>query len=109
MGRKQSLPEPGECSWPDCGCDPHATKVIEALLEQGWCDGTVYKSFVYEECAKLAEQAALPSYGTNARHLGREEARKKIAQDIRQRGKLRASLVPPSHQNGIDNKGADQS
>lgn len=36
MGRKQSLPEPGECSWPDCGCDPHATKVIESLLEQGW-------------------------------------------------------------------------
>lgn len=36
MGRKQSLPEPGECNWPDCGCDPHATKVIEALLEQGW-------------------------------------------------------------------------
>lgn len=36
MGRKQSLPEPGECNWPDCGCDPHATKVIESLLEQGW-------------------------------------------------------------------------
>jgi hypothetical protein len=35
-GRKQSLPEPGECNWPDCGCDPHATKVIEALIEQGW-------------------------------------------------------------------------
>jgi hypothetical protein len=36
MGRKQSLPEPGECNWPGCGCDPHATKVIESLLEQGW-------------------------------------------------------------------------
>jgi hypothetical protein len=36
MGRKQFLPEPGECNWPDCGCDPHATKVIESLLEQGW-------------------------------------------------------------------------
>jgi hypothetical protein len=36
MGRKQSLPEPGECNWPDCGCDPHATKVIESLMEQGW-------------------------------------------------------------------------
>lgn len=35
-GRKQSLPEPGECDWPLCGCDPHATKVIESLLEQGW-------------------------------------------------------------------------
>ncbi len=36
MGRKQSLPEPGECNWPDCGCDPHATKVIESLVEQRW-------------------------------------------------------------------------
>lgn len=35
-GRKQSLPEPGECDWPNCGCDPHATKVIGALIEQGW-------------------------------------------------------------------------
>ena len=36
MGRRQSLPEPGECNWPDCGCDAYATKVIESLLEQGW-------------------------------------------------------------------------
>lgn len=35
-GRKQALPEPGDCDWPGCGCDPHATKVIESLLEQGW-------------------------------------------------------------------------
>ncbi len=26
---------PQECCWPDCGCDPYATKVIEALLESG--------------------------------------------------------------------------
>lgn len=24
------------CAWPDCGCDPHATKVIAALVDQGW-------------------------------------------------------------------------
>jgi hypothetical protein len=34
--RRQSLPEPADCNWPDCGCDPHAMKVIESLLEQGW-------------------------------------------------------------------------
>lgn len=34
-GRKQTLPEPGECSWPTCGCDPQADKVIEALEESG--------------------------------------------------------------------------
>lgn len=32
--RKQSLPEPGDCDWPTCGCDPHADKVITALEEQ---------------------------------------------------------------------------
>lgn len=33
--RKQSLPEPADCGWPTCGCDPHADKVIAALEEQG--------------------------------------------------------------------------
>lgn len=33
--RKQSLPEPTDCGWPTCGCDPHADKVIAALEEQG--------------------------------------------------------------------------
>ena len=28
-GRNQSLPEPGECNWPHCGCDPYANKVLE--------------------------------------------------------------------------------
>lgn len=27
--------EPTDCDWPVCGCDPHATKVIEALEESG--------------------------------------------------------------------------
>ena len=35
-GRTQALPEPSGCNWPDCGCDPYATKVIESLVEQGW-------------------------------------------------------------------------
>lgn len=48
---------------------------------------------IYEECAKLAEQCALPAYGTNARHTGREEARKKIAAAIRQRAKLRRTVT----------------
>lgn len=34
-GRRQALPEPGECNWPVCGCDPHAEKVIEALQDAG--------------------------------------------------------------------------
>jgi hypothetical protein len=31
--RKQSLPEPADCNWPVCGCDPYAVKVIDALEE----------------------------------------------------------------------------
>lgn len=33
--RKQSLPEPVDCGWPTCGCDPYADKVISALEESG--------------------------------------------------------------------------
>jgi len=32
----ECMGKPGECNWPDCGCDPHATKVIQSLIEQGW-------------------------------------------------------------------------
>jgi hypothetical protein len=42
-GRKQTLPEPGECCWPLCGCDPQADKVIEALQESG--DLVVHTSY----------------------------------------------------------------
>ena len=27
--------DPADCDWPTCGCDPYATKVIDALVEQG--------------------------------------------------------------------------
>lgn len=27
--------DPADCNWPVCGCDPYATKVIEALQESG--------------------------------------------------------------------------
>jgi hypothetical protein len=27
--------DPADCDWPTCGCDPYATKVIDALIEQG--------------------------------------------------------------------------
>lgn len=34
-GRKQTLPEPSECNWPVCGCDPYAEKVVISLLDSG--------------------------------------------------------------------------
>ncbi len=27
---------PQDCDWPNCGCDPHASEVIECLIESGW-------------------------------------------------------------------------
>lgn len=27
--------DPVDCDWPTCGCDPYATKVIDALIESG--------------------------------------------------------------------------
>lgn len=28
--------KPPECYWPDCGCDPYATEVINHLDDAGW-------------------------------------------------------------------------
>lgn len=28
--------DPADCDWPFCGCDSHATRVIETLHETGW-------------------------------------------------------------------------
>lgn len=33
--RKSATPEPQDCNWPVCGCDPYADKVIAALEESG--------------------------------------------------------------------------
>jgi hypothetical protein len=34
--RRSSLPDPQDCDWPHCSCDPHAARVMEALHEEGW-------------------------------------------------------------------------
>jgi hypothetical protein len=34
--RHSQADPPQDCNWPFCGCDTHADKVIEALLECGW-------------------------------------------------------------------------
>lgn len=33
-----SSPDPVDCSWPHCGCDERASKVVESLQEEGWGD-----------------------------------------------------------------------
>ncbi len=49
-----------------------------------WCEEqAANRNNIIEQCAKAAELAAMPAYGTHARQTGREEARKKIAASIR--------------------------
>jgi hypothetical protein len=33
---RHSLPEPQDCDWPQCGCDPVATRVLEYIQESGF-------------------------------------------------------------------------
>jgi hypothetical protein len=33
--KKHPWPEPAECDWPMCGCDPKAVAVLAALEDQG--------------------------------------------------------------------------
>lgn len=35
-GANRTADPPQDCDWPFCGCDDHATKVLEAVLECGW-------------------------------------------------------------------------
>ena len=68
------------------------------LRSVGAPDTSLLSSRIIERCAKLAEQTPLPSYGTNARHTGREEARKKIAAAIRA---LSRPVCPECQANGL--------
>lgn len=33
--RESKAPDPQDCDWPFCGCDPYANKVIDAIDESG--------------------------------------------------------------------------
>lgn len=35
--------EPQDCDWPHCGCDPAASKVVSALIEEGWTKPSIWK------------------------------------------------------------------
>lgn len=53
-----------------------------AAFERYQEEQEAYRNSIIDLCAKRAQEAPLPSYGTNARHTGREEARKKIVASI---------------------------
>ena len=36
--------DPLDCSWPFCGCDDRAEKVVQSLQECGWEDGFVLRA-----------------------------------------------------------------
>lgn len=57
--RKQSSPEPADCNWPMCGCDPYADKVIAAMQESGFVrDEAGIRADEREKCAKIADRIA---------------------------------------------------
>lgn len=61
----------------------------EALVTAGETASN-YRDMIIELCATRAQQTPLPQYGTEARHTGREEARKKIVESIR---RLKSSTI----------------
>lgn len=65
--RKSCLPEPADCNWPFCGCDPYADKVMDALTESGF-------KIVKAEPAGLARiHSALVSAKQVLRHYAKIE------------------------------------
>lgn len=61
--RKQSLPEPADCSWPTCGCDPLADKVIAALEEQGLAALASQPRDGWRDVIKQPDERWIPTYG----------------------------------------------
>lgn len=58
-----------DCDWPNCGCDPHAERVISGLREHGFMDPDTVKEFEAEtrdearrkaidQCAAIADERA---------------------------------------------------
>lgn len=82
-----------DCDWPNCGCDPHAERVISRLRECGFMDPDTVKEFeaetrdearrkAIEECAIIAEHTWSLGDATAEGHGG-EAAGKSIARRIR--------------------------
>jgi hypothetical protein len=49
--------DPADCDWPHCGCDDHATKVLQSLEEQG-LDPDSVRAQALEEAVAACHQAA---------------------------------------------------
>lgn len=50
--------EPQDCDWPNCGCDPHADRVMHGLREQGWETG--YDAHQLHKRIRELEEALKP-------------------------------------------------
>lgn len=68
--RRQSLPEPADCNWPVCGCDDHASKVIEALTESGWHFPSTRLAFSYDDQTDTLTVSGVKYAGELFRALG---------------------------------------
>ena len=101
--RASSLPDPQDCDWPHCGCDPHAPKVLEALQEEGYLSPreadalrVQVRAEALEEAAQMAEiDARAISKGTHGRMGSTTAVGEHIAQAIR----AIASIEAAEHRN----------
>lgn len=50
--------DPADCDWPHCGCDEHATKVLQSLEEEGLDPDTVRAQALEEAVAACHQVAA---------------------------------------------------
>lgn len=109
--RRQSLPEPADCDWPVCGCDPAASKVIEALQESGTLTGddpTARAALETAFDALLALKTAVKDAGTmNGREYVDLGIQVNNALD-KAKGALAASPTPPAKTEGPALKDAAQ-
>jgi hypothetical protein len=37
--------KPPYCFWPDCGCDPYTTAIIQAMMDDGWEAATTRRKY----------------------------------------------------------------
>lgn len=68
--------EPTDCNWPYCGCDPHADRVMEGLIEHGWrspdeCEGvSKLEAAVHAWVEKQSSTNTTALYNAAVRHFG---------------------------------------
>lgn len=77
-----SSPEPVDCNWPHCGCDKVASRVMEALTEEGWLSPSEVAPLQAAADGRMKEAAQLYIKSMRTNYKGEFQL------------ELRASIVP---------------